>query len=273
VSATAGYPAGPGRPGGSTLLRGLAVQGRVIHALILRELQTRFGRGHLGFLWLFLEPLILATAIGGLHYFAGHGTGKGVPIFVFYLIGYIPFFAFRAIINRASSAFTSNATLMYHRQVRLFDIVIARNMLEMAAVLTIMTFTVIGTAMVLGRMPYSVPALVGGAVLLLAYAQGLGLLAAAVSSVSEVGERLIHPLTYLSLPISGAFFTMHSLPPSVRDLMLWNPQVHLHEMMREGMFGDVLISYYSVPYMVGAVLVVNLLGMCAMRAVRPKLEF
>jgi capsular polysaccharide transport system permease protein len=72
------------------------------------------------------------------------------------------------------------------------------------------------------------------------------------------------------MPISGAFFTMHSMPTSVRNVMLWNPQVHFHEMVREGMFGDVLISYYDVPYMLGAILIVNVLGLSAMRVVRPE---
>lgn len=271
MSATAGPLPGPDRPDG--LLRGFAVQGRVIHALILREMQTRFGRDNLGFLWLILEPLILASAIGFMHWMASHRTVPGVPIFVFYLIGYVPFFAFRAIISRSVGAFQSNMTLMYHRQVRLLDIVVARHLLEIGAVLTVLLLVVVGTAVVLDRMPYSVPALAGSCVLLLAYANGLGLLAASVAARFEVAEHFIRPAVYLSLPLSGAFFTMHSLPTSVREVLLWNPQVHFHEMLREGMFGDVLVSYYSVPYMVAGVLVANLLGMCAMRAVRPRLEF
>lgn len=269
MSATAGEPFARG-PG---LLACFAVQARVVHALVLRELQTRFGRTQLGFLWLFIEPMILASAIGGLHWLADRSKVPGVSVFVFYLIGYTPYFAFRAIINRAVGAFHSNMTLMYHRHVRLFDIVLARHLLEICAVLTVTALIVIGVTVVMERPPYSMPALIGGVVLLLLYAHGLGMMAAAVASVSEVAERFIHPLTYLSLPLSGAFFTMHSLPPSLREALLWNPQPHFHEMMREGMFGDMLVTYYSIPYVLGAVAVTNLLGMAALRAVRPRLEF
>jgi capsular polysaccharide transport system permease protein len=274
VSATAGHQGGPGqhvREAG--VLHGFAVQGRVIHALLLREMQTRFGRKQLGFLWLLIEPLMLSSCIAALHWVSGHSSVPGVSVFVFYIVGYTPFFAFRAIISRASGAFHSNMTLMYHRQVRLFDIVVARHLLETAAILAVLTLVVIGVVLVTEKLPYSLPALVAGSLMMLLYAHGLGLLAAAVASVSDAAERLIHPLIYLSMPISGAFFTMHSMPTSVRNVMLWNPQVHFHEMVREGMFGDVLISYFDVPYMVTAILVVNLLGMCAMRAVRPRLEF
>ena len=37
---------------------GLAVMQVAIKALILRELQTRFGQYRLGYLWVFLEPLL-----------------------------------------------------------------------------------------------------------------------------------------------------------------------------------------------------------------------
>ena len=63
------------------------------------------------------------------------------------------------------------------------------------------------------------------------------------------------------------------MPSWVRDIVLWNPQVNLHEMIREGMYGNVIRSYYDIPYVVSVIAAVNLLGMMAMRAVRPKLEF
>ena len=37
---------------------GIQEMGRVIHALILRDMRTRFGRHHLGYIWAFLEPII-----------------------------------------------------------------------------------------------------------------------------------------------------------------------------------------------------------------------
>ncbi|MGG5812506.1 ABC transporter permease [Falsiroseomonas sp. CW058] len=273
MSTTAGPGAAEDPAGTPGLLHGFVVQGRVIHALVLRELQTRFGRSQIGFLWLFVEPLMLASAIGLLHWLADHRKGAGIPVFLFYLIGYTPFFAFRAIISRAPSAFHSNMTLMYHRQVRLFDIVLARHLLEAGAVLTVTVAIVVGTALVMETLPPSLPALAGGIVLLVFYAHGLGMLAAAAASVSDVAERMIHPLVYLSLPLSGAFFALHHMPPSFRALVLWNPQANLHEMVRDGMFGDVLPAYYDVPYVLGAVALVNLLGMAALRAVRPRLEF
>jgi capsular polysaccharide transport system permease protein len=254
-------------------LRGFRLQWRVIHALLLREMQTRFGRNQLGFLWLFLEPLMLAGAIATIKWALDVHRYAGIPVFVFALVGYLPYFTFRAIVSRAPGTLHANMTLLYHAQIKLIDVVLARHMLELGAIITVMSLIVGGVALWADMPPNSIPVLLLGLVLLFLYAHGLGLLAAAAAAASEVAERLVHPLVYLSLPLSGALFPLHSLPPSLREILLWNPQVSMHEMVREGFFGNLLPSYFDVPYTAFCVTVVNLLGLAALRAVRPRLEF
>jgi capsular polysaccharide transport system permease protein len=255
-------------------LSGLRIQVRVVQALLLREMQTRFGRNQLGFLWLFLEPLMLAGAIAGIKWVVDFGPRyPGISVFVFALVGYLPYFTFRAIVARAPGTLRANMTLLYHSQIKLIDVVLARHLLEMAAVITVMALIVAGLALWGGTAPNSIPILMAGLVLLILYANGLGLMAAAAASASEIAERLIHPLVYLTLPLSGALIALHSLPAPIREVLLWNPQANIHEMVREGFFGHLLPSYYDVGYVAFWAAVVNLLGLAALRAVRPKLEF
>nr|WP_281419620.1 ABC transporter permease [Falsiroseomonas tokyonensis] len=240
---------------------------------MLRELQTRFGRGHLGFLWLFLEPLLLAGVIGLLKSLMQSREMGNVPPFLFVVVGYAPYFAFRAIINRATTAFQANMTLMYHRQVRLLDIMLARNLLEMGAVTCVLVIVLAGTAWITDFSPYDLPTMVFALLLMFAFANGLGLLVAAGAARWEVVDRIVHPLTYIALPFSGALFALHFLPARWREILLWNPQANIHEMLRDGMFGDQIPAYYDLTYVIGWVVIVNLLGMAAVRAVRAKLEF
>ncbi len=263
-------------PGGGAArtLRGFRLQARVIHALLLREMQTRFGRNQLGFLWLFIEPLLLAGAIATIKWALDAGQHyPGIPIFIFALVGYLPYFTFRAIISRAPGTLQSNMTLLYHQQIKLIDVVLARHALEFGAVITVMALIVVGVALWGDMPPNNIPVLLVGLVLLFLYAHGLGLCAAAAAAASEIAERLVHPLVYLSLPLSGALFALHSMPPHIREFLLWNPQANMHEMVREGFFGNLLPSYFDIPYTAFWVAVVNLLGLAALRAVRPRLEF
>ncbi|NGM21413.1 ABC transporter permease [Roseomonas stagni] len=275
MSVTAdGGQALPSRPQGLARIRkGFRIQGRVIHALALRELTTRFGRNQLGFVWLVLEPLMLATMVALLHWLFRHDAGGPIPVFMLYVIGYAPYFAFRAIVNRACSAFHANMTLMYHRQVRLTDVVVARNLLEACAVTAALVLVIGSAAWLVDMVPANIPLIVLGLVLIFLFANGLAMLAAAGAARWEVVDRIVHPMTYLMLPISGAFTPAARLPPSWREILLWNPQANMHEMVREGMFGDLIVSHYYLFYTVSCVLVVNMLGLAALRAVRPKLEF
>ncbi|OYW09214.1 MAG: hypothetical protein B7Z53_03360, partial [Rhodospirillales bacterium 12-71-4] len=217
------------------------------------------------------EPLMLAVGIGALKFFMQ--PGGPVPPFLYAVVGYAPYFAFRAIINRASAAFQANSSLMYHRQVRLLDILLARNLLEMSAVTCVLVVILAGALWVIGFTPQSVPMVVASMLLMFAFANGLSLLVAAGCARWEMLERLIHIYTYISLPFSGALFSLHSMPKEFREALLWNPQANLHEMVRDGMFGDLMPTYYDFPYVLAWVLGVNLLGLAAVRAVRSRLEF
>jgi capsular polysaccharide transport system permease protein len=263
-----------GDPGeGRSTLVGLRVQLRVIHALLLREMDTRFGRNQLGFLWMFLEPLLFAAGISLLRTLLGTGHGvPGVHPFIFGIVSYLPFFTFRSVLARAPGTLRSNLPLLYHSQIKLLDVVLARHALEMAALIVIMTVLVMGIAFWGDMPPYSVPVLLIGLLLVFGFAHGCGLIAAAVASVFPVWQRLLPVLVFITMPLSGAMIALHMLDPSLRELLLWNPQAHMHEMVRHGVFGDRIKCYFDIGYAAFWVTVANLLGLAALRAVRPKLQ-
>lgn len=250
----------------------LGVQRRVIGALVLREMQTRFGRHNLGFLWLFAEPLMLALAISGMHAASGHHLPNGISTFVFSVMGYVPYFMFRSIVNRAAGAIHANLTLMFHRQVTILDVMIARSLLEAASCMGVIVILLAVFGAVMGEWPVN-PLLLGYAMLLSALiGHGLALIVAAVTSQSEVVDRFVHAFTYLMMPLSGAFFMADILPPETRELFLWIPLPHIHEALRASFFGDRIVSHYDLFYATSWVVVLNILGLLALRSVRPKLE-
>jgi capsular polysaccharide transport system permease protein len=63
----------------ATIRRGARMQQRVIGALIVREMHTRFGRHYLGYAWLFFEPLLLGTCIGLMHLWRDRPSWCGEP--------------------------------------------------------------------------------------------------------------------------------------------------------------------------------------------------
>ena len=107
-----------------------------------------------------------------------------------------------------------------------------------------------------------------GMLLMLGFAHGVALLLAAGSVYTEVFDRITHLFTYLSLPITGAFFMVFWLPSELQRAALWVPTVHVFELVRDGQYGTLVPTHYDLSYLCGWVAVLNLLGMAALRRAR-----
>jgi capsular polysaccharide transport system permease protein len=262
--------AGAGPPG--RIRQGAAVQARVVGALVMRELHTRFGRRNLGYLWLFLEPLLIGLLIT-LVVRAGRGTAStDIPPFDFFAVGTSLFFVFRSAVGRASGAIGSNTALLIHRQVAPVDFFYARHLLDAAATAFCMAMLVCGAVAVAGSPWPPEPLLMVGALFLILWlANGLAMLSAAACEAWDGVERVLHPLTLVLMPISGAFFLLAWMPPELRTPLAWNPTVHVFELLRAGQFGERAPTSYDLPYVIGWCMALNLLGLCALRVVRRRL--
>jgi len=256
-------------------LSGVKAQTRTVGALIMRELHTRFGRENIGYLWLFVEPAILAAGIATIHSYSQFNLLPwGMDVVSFYVSGYTTYVAFRGALGRATSTLNSNGTLLYHRGVTIVDMVIARTLLDAVAALTAGTLLMcLCAAMGFGHVPGRPLLFLGAWALNLWFCFGLAMLILAAGIVFPATEKLVPPFTYLMLPMSGAFNIFQQLPPFGREIMGLIPIAHINEMVREGVFEDFNSPYVDVPYVVAWCMALTLLGFLAIAAARPKVTF
>ncbi|MBA4162609.1 MAG: ABC transporter [Novosphingobium sp.] len=251
----------------------LRTQGNVVGALILRELHTRFGRANIGFLWIFGEPLLLAVAVGALHS-AQHlpltGSAKSVP---FALAGYALFIMLRSMVSRAETLLEANRPLLNHRHVTLFDMLLARALLELGSTVAVLAL-LLPVAWLAGYadLPANPVMVLGATVLLGWFSFALSMLVMAGSHQSPLIGRLVHPLLYLSMPLSGAFFAMQWFSPGLQEILSWVPTVPMFELMRVGLFADYPADQAGLAYPLACTALLTLLGLAALRAVRPRIE-
>jgi len=253
------------------VVSGGVAQLRVISALFMREMLTRFGRSRVGYIWLFAEPMILATVISSLHWLTKHELPNNLPTFMFYAMGYTPFLMFRSMVNRGANAIRANMSLLYHNRIGLLDVMVARNLLEMMVCLNICVIFIVIAAVFFGEIPHQPAAFAAGLLMSALLAHGLGMVLASAQVVWEAIEHLVHPFTYLLMPISATFYMLDMMPPATRELLLWNPLVHVHELNRWAMFGDRVVPYYDISYVLAWILGLNILGMAGLRVARPRL--
>lgn len=248
--------------------RSLAIQSRVVGALLMREILTRFGRHNLGFLWLFLEPMLFTLAITALWSAAMTIHQSNLPIVAFAVTGYSSVLLWRNMPARCVTAITPNLALMYHRHVKVIDVFASRVLLEAAGstiAFSILTGVFVGVGWM--KLPEDILKVMGAWVLLAWFGAALAMLVGALSERTEVVEKLWHPTAYILFPLSGAVFMVDWLPKAAQDFVLLLPMVHGVELLREGWFGSSVRAHYDVEYFMVANLLLTLLALFQVRIV------
>ncbi len=237
------------------------IQKRVIGALLMREIITRYGRNNIGFLWLFVEPLLMTLMILLLWGAARANQYSDLNIIAFTLTGYPLAMMWRNVSNRAIGAISANASLLYHRNVRVLDTLFARMLLEIAGA-TIAQIAIVGVLILIGWIPAPADVfyMLMAWLLMAIFAIGLGLVICSIAFKVEAFGKIWGTFSFVMLPLSGVFFFVSSLPQQAQQYVLWMPMVHGTEMFRQGYFGASVVTYESISYIVLCNLVLLLLG-------------
>lgn len=256
----------------ASLRKGWDIQIRVIGALMLRELTTRFGRENIGFLWIMVEPLLFAVLVGLLWRVMKGPQEYGVDIVAFVVTGYIPLVLFRSSVNRAISSFTANSSLLYHRQITILDLILVRFLIELIG--HTMAYAFIAIVMgVFGYFPWphDMGFLLLGWLYYALFTFAVTLVIAPLSEMSEVLEKIVPVSTYMMIPFSGAFYLVGALYPEAANVVLYSPPVHGMEMMRYGVFGPKIDPQFDFLYPLEFSLPCMALGLLLCRMVRKRL--
>jgi capsular polysaccharide transport system permease protein len=252
----------------------LSIQMRVVGALILRELHTRYGRDNVGYLWLFGEPMMLASVIGLIHGASGHANyGSDVLPVQFGVSGYTLFILFRGVVNRSEGTLEANQALLYHRQVTIFDVVISRALLELSGVfMTYVLLTILITMLGYGAPPARLLPFLASWFLMFWYCLGHAFLITSLSYHNHTVARFVHPYSYFMIPLSGSFTPMTWMSPHLRELLSYIPLTSIFELMRYGQFESYDLKYVYPQYVIGFCFILTWVGLVQMRALRHRIH-
>ena len=239
---------------------------RVVTALVVREMGTKFGRSAGGYFWALAEPLggILLLAIA--FSLALRAPPMGTSFMLFYATGMIPFSMFRTMAGGVAASIISNKSLLNYPVVTALDAVLAKfalNFLTIALVAAILfTSIIVGFGL-------HVNLDLGAIALSIAMAAVLGLGIGTLNCVlfgffptwKNVWSVLNRPLFI----ISGIFFTFEMVPPAFQAVLWWNPIVHIIGVMRAGFYGTYDPHYVSYPYVLGIGLTTFVVGAYLLR--------
>lgn len=255
-------PLPPARPRAPA--NGLFRMIRTVVALILREIATTYGRSPGGYVWALADP-ILGVALLTLVF--QHALGNTSPLLgssfpLFYASGYLPFQMYHDIGNKMAQSLRFSRPLLAYPAVTFVDALIARLILN--SVLHVIVFTVlIGGIAIVQRIPLvlDVAVVLHALFLTTLLGAGIGTLNCFLTMRFPVWERAWSILTRPLFLMSGIFFTYEVMPSIVRDVLWWNPLLHIVGLMRRGIYGVYPADYVSEGYVLTVSLITLVAGL------------
>ncbi|PIE06890.1 MAG: sugar ABC transporter permease [Rhodobacterales bacterium] len=239
---------------------------RVILALMLREMSTRYGRTPGGYIWAIVEPVSMIAVLAFGFSLITRNPPLGNSFILFYASGLLAFNQYRDLEIVVTRALPYAQGLLKFPVVTWLDAILARFILNfLTSVLNtilimwgMIQIADVSTMIDLGPM---VEAMCLASFLGL----GVGVLNALLIGLWPIWNTVYGLVNRPLLLASAIFYTMEDLPEGIADLLWFNPLVHITGLMRAGVFSTYDPQYVSVPYVLGFALVSMATGLVFLR--------
>jgi capsular polysaccharide transport system permease protein len=248
------------------------LQWQVLHALMLRDIKTRFFGSAWGMLISIAWPVAHIIIVLVVNVVAGRLVPYGDSAVLWFATGMIPFAAFQYTSRFIMLGIVNNKPLVVFPRVKIMDILLARAIVEVlsaGAVILIMVgiFIFLGIDFVPTHITDAAFAL--GAALLLGL--GAGVISAVIAQAWPIWVMIYSLSMIVFWLISGVLFVPDNLPEVVRYYASFNPILQIVLWFRSGYYDD--YGYVSIdrPYTIGFALVILAVGLVLERFVRGRL--
>lgn len=244
-------------------------QRRVLHALMLRNVRTKFFGNGLGMLVAIAWPLSHILIIVGIYSALGRMVPYGNSAALFVATGAVPFMIFSYLSRFMMLSVIHARPLLAFPEVKVLDLLLASSLLELlAAACVTIVLIIIAWFFSIDIMPNDIvqAAYAFAATILLGL--GFGMLNGVLALAIPLWFTAYTLFTIFLWITAGVFFVPDSLPGVVRDMLAYHPVLQVIEWTRaayyEGYGGLVLDRAYPIAVGIGSLF----LGLLLERAMR-----
>ena len=215
----------------------------VLHALMLRNMRTRFGGSHWGYMIVVLWPVVHVFMLVLIYVLRHVPAPIGDSRALFFASGAVPALVFQYVSREVMKAVMTNRPLTYYPQVKLFDVIFSRILVEIVTgflgLLTVSAILVIA-----GINPVPIDPFTSMCGYLAAILLGIGFGTINVSIIAFfpawiMGSILFTVVIYIT---SGVMFLPNFLPDQIYDVLKYNPVVGIIEWVRLGYYPDLPVK-------------------------------
>jgi capsular polysaccharide transport system permease protein len=244
----------------------------IIGALMLRDMRTRFGRSHFGYvmavLWPFSHLVIMASSMAYARRFI---TTGGDPI-VNAVTGILPYILCLYPSRMMGQAIELNRALLFFPVVRAIDIMISRAIIEMftASIVVVLLFS---SAILLNidLFPVNPYAFVSGIIATVFLAISIGFFNNIAKSIFKMWQVFFILSIIVMYLTSGVVWSISTLPSDIQVIVSYNPLFQSVEWLRSAYYEDNYSEFLSRTYLISVASVILFLGLLGERFLRGKL--
>ena len=245
------------------LRNGLIVQGRVLYALMLREIHTINGNSRLGYLWVLIQSVFSIAVFWTLRVYMNAHAPQGMSMALFLAVGFG--------ITKTMTAVAGNRALLTFPQVTELDVMISR-ICVITATQVLTTVIIVGVSVLFGSEFRPDGLLTGIGVLIFSplCALGMGMILGSLAVFAPVLDKLVPMLLRIAFFVSGVFFSITAFKQDVADILLYNPVMQAIEMMRVSLHDGYVVDGLSFSYLAACTLATLVIGGFLERYVRAR---
>lgn len=244
----------------------------VMHAVIMRDIRSRYFNHGLGFFVVPLLPVGHILILLAIYAATGRQAVFGDDLALFFATGLAPALTFTYISRYMSISVVANKNMLAFPAVRLLDIMLARSFLEfigiiIAIILIVLVLLIIGSNVVPHSPQEALLAMLCTAILSI----GVGIIVSVISAMMPVFP-MIYSLSMIVVYLSsGAPIYLHSFPEQAIYLCSFNPVFHAAEWMRSAYYMGYPTQHLDKSYLIMWCLVSISAGLLMERALRPQI--
>lgn len=247
----------------------IRIQLRVIQALILRDMRTRFGRRLTGWVIMVLWPLshLLVLMIG---YLIAHRIAPiGTNVTVFIGTGVLPYILCLYPARMIMLCLVQNQPLLLFPPVTAIDVISARSILEIInAFWVVATFCLLLFVFDIDFLPLRYVDAILAILATIYLGFSIGFISAILFKLLRAWVAIMISFLVLGYIMSGAIVPIMNLPEQMRRWLWFNPLVHSVEWLRSAYYDAYGESILSRSYLIGYATMLLFIGLVTERAVR-----
>jgi capsular polysaccharide transport system permease protein len=229
----------------------LAVNAAAIGAILLRDIKRRAGPYYTGFLMFLLMPLAhLLIVVMAFHIF-GRLAPQGTDQVVYFGLSILPFVIYTYLSRQIVISLAENRPLLYFNRVKIFDILLARGILEATGSVVVFIILICILAVYSADFsPRDWPGIVFAVAATIYFSFSFGVPNALIAHVLPVWYMFFN----ISLPVfwlaSGIVFFPTSVPEPYDWWLALNPLLQCVEWIRYAYYEDYPDKLLNIPYLV-----------------------